>query len=412
MFVLCNTSKRKDVNCLEFEVKWHGFPDLTFNSYTNMKSTQALLEYLDCHPELVTEFPELGDRQQSLIRINMCALKPIVTSNPSKRSRYRTKLKNQHNALYSFNLMWSNEDSTAIRIHQARITTSLWDPNVSKSPDLPVSQSPFSGDSIDTLQTLFTYTPSKIQEVVRKISPDTPLNDIISYIQATEVAINQLTMKQALRKYGRERIDSTLMTELDNFFSNYRVFDNTPVLNADHFHRLSVHFEEKTDLLTGVEQLKSRSCVDSHRQPDDPNLVTASPTVNPTYLNTFIAVCAKEGIPLSTTDVPAAFCQTDNPNTSDNSYAIIIPPDLAKAVLDKYPHYKRCLRKDGSLVVGLLRALYGLKEAARLWYEKMSRGMIEDGFVVSRHDPCIFYKGTGYQRIIVATHVDDFRIVR
>jgi hypothetical protein len=61
------------------------------------------------------------------------------------------------------------------------------------------------------------------------------------------------------------------------------------------------------------------------------------------------------------------------------------------------------------LKVGLehVYLLYGLKQAARVWYRKLRTIMEELGYESSEVDPCLFRRGAGAQRIVVTVHVDD-----
>lgn len=63
---------------------------------------------------------------------------------------------------------------------------------------------------------------------------------------------------------------------------------------------------------------------------------------------------------------------------------------------------------DGSgRVYRLKRAIYGLKQASRMWNLKLNDTLLKDGFQRSKTDPCVYYR-TG---IILAIYVDDFLIL-
>jgi hypothetical protein len=64
--------------------------------------------------------------------------------------------------------------------------------------------------------------------------------------------------------------------------------------------------------------------------------------------------------------------------------------------------------EGGPKVCCLKRALYGLKQLARLWQEKLSKILQSLGYVLISADHCIYRNvKTG---IIIATYVDDFLI--
>ena len=73
--------------------------------------------------------------------------------------------------------------------------------------------------------------------------------------------------------------------------------------------------------------------------------------------------------------------------------------------------YIRLPKELGGQVWKLEKALYGLKQAARAWHEKLREEMTGKGFSPSAHDPCLFYKGEGEERVYVLFHVDDGAVV-
>jgi hypothetical protein len=58
-------------------------------------------------------------------------------------------------------------------------------------------------------------------------------------------------------------------------------------------------------------------------------------------------------------------------------------------------------------VCRLLKAIYGLKQASRRWYQTLSCGLAEVGFTKSQSDPAVFFKRTGAELAVLAIHVDD-----
>jgi len=51
----------------------------------------------------------------------------------------------------------------------------------------------------------------------------------------------------------------------------------------------------------------------------------------------------------------------------------------------------------------LVKNLYGQKQAGRVWYQYLTKGLKELGFRQSTVDECVFYKGT----CVLLIYVDD-----
>ena len=61
------------------------------------------------------------------------------------------------------------------------------------------------------------------------------------------------------------------------------------------------------------------------------------------------------------------------------------------------------------IVLRLKRGIYGLKQAGRIWYQSMIKGLIELGFPQSISDPCLFHMISEDRSdvIYITTWVDD-----
>lgn len=64
----------------------------------------------------------------------------------------------------------------------------------------------------------------------------------------------------------------------------------------------------------------------------------------------------------------------------------------------------------GNKVCKLKKSLYGLKQASRIWNQKLDKGLKEIGLKRSEVDQCVYYKIDESRRIYVAIYVDDLII--
>ena len=63
------------------------------------------------------------------------------------------------------------------------------------------------------------------------------------------------------------------------------------------------------------------------------------------------------------------------------------------------------------LVCRLQKALYGLKQASRSWYKKLDEFLYKAGFHMSASEPCLFVRGSGDEKVLLAVYVDDQIII-
>lgn len=59
-------------------------------------------------------------------------------------------------------------------------------------------------------------------------------------------------------------------------------------------------------------------------------------------------------------------------------------------------------------IVKLNKAIYGLKQSSRSWYEKVDQCLTEVGFKRSQIEPCVYTKFNEDVKVIIALYVDDF----
>ena len=63
-----------------------------------------------------------------------------------------------------------------------------------------------------------------------------------------------------------------------------------------------------------------------------------------------------------------------------------------------------------SLVYKLNKSLYGLKQASRQWYSKLSEALHHQGYKHPPNDHSLFFKKDGGSIVVVAIYVDDVLI--
>ena len=119
-----------------------------------------------------------------------------------------------------------------------------------------------------------------------------------------------------------------------------------------------------------------------------------SATLRGTSFRTLLAVAAQYGLTLEHFDVTNAFTQAPIDDVD-----IFVSPPKGFETYDANGNVKP---------LKLIKALYGTKQASRLWQKKLREWLVENGFEQSVTEPCMFTKIDGQgRRIIVAVYVDD-----
>lgn len=136
-----------------------------------------------------------------------------------------------------------------------------------------------------------------------------------------------------------------------------------------------------------VRKLKARFCVRGDCQIDGVDVFdTFAPVVSWTTVRLLLILSVVLGLSTAQVDYTAAFVQA--------------PLGEGEEVFVEMP---RGFKESGK-VLQLKRALYGLKQSPKTWFEHLrSKLMDECGFQQSPNDPCLFYTGS----VICVVYVDD-----
>jgi hypothetical protein len=114
---------------------------------------------------------------------------------------------------------------------------------------------------------------------------------------------------------------------------------------------------------------------------------------------------------VATVDVKQAYLNAD----MESEVFMWIPEPIASVLCEREPSFKPFLHTNkqgqGRVLVQLLKAQYGCVESARLWYEHISKAIIEQGFQINPFDQCIFQRKLGDTWTYITLYVDDLMIV-
>lgn len=149
-------------------------------------------------------------------------------------------------------------------------------------------------------------------------------------------------------------------------------------------------FKKKRDAQGKVVRYKARLCAKGFTQVQGIDFEeTYTPVARLNSIRTLLAIALKEGLDIYQLDIDSAYLYGD------------IDAEI----------YLRCPQGMDALddeVVQLLKALYGLRQAGKIWYHVLAEELTRLGFTVSQVDKCIYVsRQTEHGLILIAIYVDD-----
>jgi hypothetical protein len=217
--------------------------------------------------------------------------------------------------------------------------------------------------------------------------------------------LSTYSITKGIEQYGQEAIDSMTkeMTQLHQkgVFRPVDYNKLTPMQKVRVI-RSMMNLKRKR---SGI--LKSRFLADGSMQLRNLSAIDpSSPTVSTEALFITAAIDAAEERFHATADIEGAFPHADMVGV----WYVKVKKPIADILIKIDPRYAEFRLPDGDIILQLLKALYGCIESARLFYENISKVLLNFGFVKNVYDPCVFNKIMYEKQCTVTIHVDDLKI--
>ena len=220
----------------------------------------------------------------------------------------------------------------------------------------------------------------------------------------------QMSLKTGLRAFGDDGAKA-VEKEMKQLHDREVMF---PV------HKKSLTHEQRKEALAYLMflkrkrcgKIKGRGCADGRKQRayiarED----STAPTVSTEAVFLTAVIDAMEDRDVAVLDVPGAFMQAD----IDELVHVRFTGEMVKMLLDidkeMYSQYVVMERGEMVMYMELLKALYGTLRAARLFWQKLSKQLIDTwGFVRNKYDDCVVNKTINGSQMTVVWHVDDLKV--
>jgi Reverse transcriptase (RNA-dependent DNA polymerase) len=142
-----------------------------------------------------------------------------------------------------------------------------------------------------------------------------------------------------------------------------------------------------------LEELKGRLTAGGHKQCKETfRDIKYAPTVSTATVMCALGIAAAECRAVGTLDFTGAFLCALMPTDRERATLLRMGQFLTRVFVKIDSSYEKYVRTDGTCVVVLEKALYGIIIAAAAWYKKISGDMKDMGYEVSKYDNCVFNK--------------------
>ena len=159
-------------------------------------------------------------------------------------------------------------------------------------------------------------------------------------------------------------------------------------------------------------KVKGCGCADSRKQrayitKED----STAPTVSTEALFLTAVIDAMEGRNVVVLDVPGAFMQANIDELVHVRFTGAMVTLLLEIDHEMYKDYVIVEKGEWVMYMDLLKALYGTLRATHLFWQKLSKQLIDEwGFIPNKYDDCVVNKMVNGRQMTVVWHVDDLKV--
>ena len=176
-------------------------------------------------------------------------------------------------------------------------------------------------------------------------------------------------------------------------------------VNAKELIKGKLFVTEKRDAEHKFTRNKARFVARGDLRKDAPGNVF-SPTVSFPTVMTVLNIILHKQYDFMSVDVESAYLNSD----FTGGVFMKLDRNVASIMCDMDKAVKEFVNPDGTIFVKIVKALYGLQESAKLWYETLSATLKQIGFQRSNYDHALYYKKVRDELVMILVYVDDMMI--
>jgi hypothetical protein len=166
----------------------------------------------------------------------------------------------------------------------------------------------------------------------------------------------------------------------------------------------------KTNVTTGsVEKIKARYVIQGNRLDEARKEPKYSPTVSTMASHIIMVLMSKHNMNVMCYDVPGAYLNAHR-GENDPDVHLKLDAEVVEMIKRTDESFGEYAARDGTAIVRLQRALYGLADSSGLWYMEVSKHLKSQGLKESEFEPCVFGRNVNGSKLYVIVYVDDMLI--
>ena len=219
----------------------------------------------------------------------------------------------------------------------------------------------------------------------------------------------RVTVDDAIRLFGKDATTASVNKEFQNlldkevfkFLTPFDVKERTR--KGEIILPCSLFLKDKYDAFGEFEKLKAGLVACGNYEELLRKMETESPTISIHVLLIILEIAARDKMCVKSVDVPCAYLN----GVSEKRHMMKLGRKIVDMIVELDAKIEEYRNSNGSIVVELEKCLYGLQEAAKVWYDLISKTLMDAGFTRSEWDKCLFHKKSGDKVVYVVLYVDD-----
>ena len=241
-----------------------------------------------------------------------------------------------------------------------------------------------------------SYYTALAASTIGSVKGDTSESSPVRALHEIDVpVVMAISLEQALKTQYQVDVEAAAVKECGNLvkyktWTYLRTRDDAEKSVHTNLLPCSMIVKDKRDTRGMLLSWKARLTNGGHRT--DPTRYLpfdkSSPTANIDAVYAFLAVMQHYKMHGESSDVPSAYLNA--PLKKGYKHVMKIGKTLSKYVCLADPSAIPYLQSDGTLLVQLERALYGLPESGKLWHEFLSDALRKSGYEVMEGNTCIW----------------------